>query len=662
MKKIGIILIIFTILVLNLNPQTKTDSTTDINKEISNLKSELVSMKKDIEDIKQKTDWFSFKVDGQVRITYGVNVWARENGFDVNSPITHGFDFDNKIRFQMILGNKIIATSSESGDLGTEVSIALKIKSLGVAYIKPEGSYYLIKGKDDQGNDVDIYMPKSESGSTNVVFGNFQLILDEAKVKNILGTGLFINYQDVMQVDQYYGPTGIADILSLNYSYFDNGYVIDWKTYKKNRDATDRNRFYSLYYSFDPEFYEPVDQVAEAMKLWSNNMLYKNPQRDAYNQKYDQRPHGISAGYSKGLTEGFEMNLEVGAASKDAFDPKYYEDNFIDYGFFAKFEPRFHNDRFEFQPKLSASFAFQTETKKDYPTQWSTFAGGLSLPLTMKFPSLGKDDHLRLELDYNINVHIVNSYFANLISFLAEGSFFNGKFTFSLPVIYSFKNTGERGGFQRIGNGDVKYIDQLYDDHVLNTGLILGFDSKNLFGDLFELIFKNTFYYTLMIPMDGRFYSPKSSYPVKHYPGPEQYLFEIFRNDFVFNKFLPEKLGVYYEFGIGYLNNAKLIGNSVAVKYQYDRANDAWIDTDKHHIMEWPVWCQAAVVSVKTGIYVNIMKNLSVGFDAESPKLSLNTVGQKSKKSPYNIDPNSVNPIGNQQSYGVYKLWTEIKF
>ena len=96
----------------------------------------------------------------------------------------------------MLLGNKIIASSSETGDYGTEVSIELKIESKGVSEIKPEGSWYVVEGRDDQDNTVDIYMPRNERSGSNVIFGNFSLVVSEAKVKNILGSGFFINYKD----------------------------------------------------------------------------------------------------------------------------------------------------------------------------------------------------------------------------------------------------------------------------------------------------------------------------------------------------------------------------------------------------------------------------------------------------------------------------------
>ncbi|MBN1214626.1 MAG: hypothetical protein JXA99_04215 [Candidatus Lokiarchaeota archaeon] len=631
MKKSFFIIIIIFILSFLCFSQA-IDPTTDIDKEIDKIKSEIATMKKDIEILKERTEWFSFRVSGYIKSIYGVALWSkRGSGFDSNAAITHGFDFDNKIRLQMLLGNKVIATSSSMGDLGSEVNIELRIKSRGVSEIKPEGSWYVVKGKDDQDNTVDIYMQRNERDGSNIIFGNFEVILHEAQVKNILGTGFFVNYRDVQEVHQYYGITGLVDVLTLNHDYLNNGFVLDKNDYDK---------FATTYYSFDPEDYEPESHTAEAMKLWSYSMLHTDPNDDDYNQK----PHGISGGFSKNLTDGFDFFLELGASSKDAFDPKYYEDNNLDYGFFIKTEPRFYNDKIEFHPKLAASFAFQTGTTDDLWWAWSTFAGALSIPVQFNLSS-SKKDFIKLETNFNLNVHIVTNQLATIVSFISDFTLLKGKLNLSFPLIYSFKNAG-RSGFQRVGHEDVYWLDQLYDDHILNIGFNIGFDSLKLFGDVFQYKVTNKFYFTYILEYDNNNYAYNY---LNHFSGHERYIHDIIRNEFILNYLGPEKLVFYVEHGLCHQNNARMVDSSTQFKYTYDRNTDSWVDTMENELMSWERWPNALILSAEVGFYADIFKNLSVGLSAESPKLLLNP-------------PTSDDIIGNQQTYGIFKLWSKINF
>ena len=130
------------------------------------------------------------------------------------------------------------------------------------------------------------------------------------------------------------------------------------------------------------------------------------------------------------------------------------------------------------------------------------------------------------------------------------------------------------------------------------------------------------------------------------YETPERFFYEIFKNDFILNEVGPEKIDMFAEFGLGYENNARLVDSSTVFKYTYDRNRDTWVDNDENSIMEWNRWNEAIVIGCKVGVIFDIIKNFSVGFSAESPKLSLNVP----------------NPIGYQQSFGLFKLWAEIKF
>ncbi len=631
MKKYFIV-IMLTIILSFLSFSQTVDPTTDVNTEIDQIKSEISAMKEDIEMLKERTEWFSFRVSGYIKTIYGVALWSkRGSGFDSNAAITHGFDFENKIRLQMLLGNKVLASSTSKGDLGSEVNIELRIKSRGISEIEPEGSWYVVKGEDDQGNVVDIYMPRNERSGSNIVFGNFEVVLHEAQVKNILGTGFFVNYKDVQEVHQYYGITGLVDVLTLNHKFLNNGFVLDSNDYEK---------FATTYYSFDPEDYEPESHDAEAMKLWSYSMLHTDPNDDHFNQK----PHGISGGFSKQLTDGFNFYIELGASSKDAFDPKYYEDNNLDYGFFIKTEPRFFNEKVDFHPKLTASFAFQTETTKDMWWPWSTFGTGLSVPVKFNLKS-SKLDYIKLEANFNLNVHIVTNQLATAVSFIPEFSLLKGKLNFSIPLIYSFKNAG-RGGFQRIGHEDVYWRDQLYDDHILNLGFNIGFDSLKLFGDVFQYKITNKFYFTYILEHSTNNYAYNY---LDHFSGHERYLHEILRNEFILNYLGPERLVFYVEHGLCHQNNARIVDSSTQFKYKYNRDTDSWEDTMENELMSWERWSNAVIASAEIGFYTDIFKNLTVGFSVESPKLLLNP-------------PTSNDILGNQQTYGIFKLWSTIKF
>jgi hypothetical protein len=610
------------------NNATDTDPSNDVSTlklDLAKLRNELTAMKQDIDILKKRTEWFDFTIEGSIMVIYGVNIWARFGTphsapqFNNNAPITSGFDFKNNLRFKMLLGKKVVASSSETGDYGTEISLSLKIDSVGINNIRPDGSWYMVNAVDDQNNPAKMYFPRFDRNSSNVVFGNIQVVVDEARVKNILGSGFFINYKDVMEVQNYYGVTGISDILTLNHYYFNNGYVMDAS-----------GDYGSLYYSYNPEFYPAQSLVSTGMKLWSGGMLYT----DLYDNHFTQRPHGMSFGYDKDLADGMRLFIEIGVSSKDAFDPKYFTDEFVDYGFFLKAEPRFYDANFDFNPKLAAGFAFQTDTTNDKATQFSTFAMGFALPFTYNFPN--KIDRIKIEFDVDLNVEIAFLKVATLISFTPEFKLANGSFNLSMPVIYSYKNAG-RSGFQSVGDPDVRLIDQLYDDHIFNFGLLLGFDSQKLFGTFFQYKATNSIYTAYIQSSD------KNS--KNKVPGPEVYFFEVLRNELILNDFGIDRLSMFFEFGLGYVYNAKMLFKNTKLKYVYDHAIDSWVDTTGNNKIDWVRWGNILVMSFKTGVDVNIFKNFAVGFSAESPKILINVI----------------NPVGNQQSFALFKIYNEIK-
>nr|HPO50919.1 hypothetical protein [Spirochaetota bacterium] len=350
MRKIIVkfILIFFVFNLYSYDGEEIVENTNDADYKIGELQRELDILKRDVEEIKNKNLWFSFNFEGSTKTIFGAALWTRDGvTLNKNFPVTLGFDFENNIRMGMDIANKVVASNSYKSVEGTEISAKLKINSNGLRRIKPEGSYYVMDATDDQGRKVKVYFPRYSGSSSNIVFGNFEVIFEEAKIKNIMGTGVFISYKDVFEVQQYYGVTSLVDVLKLNHKYFNNGF---------NGNDND-----VLYYSFDDRYYQPEAVESVAVRYWSENTLFNNPS----NSDANQNPHGISLGYEGKISDGVEAYVEGGGASKDAFDPKYFVDEQIDAGFFLKGSIHFHNKKFSFHPKLAFSFAFQTGTLED---------------------------------------------------------------------------------------------------------------------------------------------------------------------------------------------------------------------------------------------------------------------------------------------------------
>lgn len=615
---------------------TEKDVTGDESdsEKIVKIEKEIDAIKKDVSELKDKTSWFSFKFEGSTKTTFGVALYTPDGyKFNSSTPITSGFDFDNRIRFSMKLADKVIASSRSESDDGTEVSIKMKIQSLGLTETEPEGSYYIISATTDTGKKVNVYYPR-ETGSSNILFGNFSFAFEEAKVKNIVGTGAFINYNDVMSVQQYFGVVNFVDVLTLNHSYFNNGFA--------SSDSV-------LYYSYNPEYYnatskstttyEPKmadftndNEIPDAVKFWNDNELY-----DSTRTGQSQNPHGISGGYDGDVSEGVHVYVEGGLASKDAFDPKYYEDYSIDLGFFLKGGANFYSSKFAVYPKAAFSFAFQTDTSDDVnvSSYYYTFGCALSLPIEINLPT-GKNDKVRLETNWNMVTHIQYSSFASILSVNPEFILLNQKLSFALPFIYSYKYN--QSGFVRVGNENLFWLTQDLDDHMINLGFTTKFDSTNLFGDLFQFITTNRFYFT-----NNYIYSSGK---------PETFIYEIIRFDWILHDIGPSKMDMFFEFGYGAARDARLVDENCYVSststIYYDNSAGKWYDssTGKEVYTGTMSRWSGNVISIQTGFNIDIIKNLSVGFSAESPKLLLG----------------DTNAIGDQHSFGTFKLWSEIKF
>ncbi|MBN2546794.1 MAG: hypothetical protein JXB50_13425 [Spirochaetes bacterium] len=655
MKKIAFLSLLIFFNIYAFSQTTAPDNTSDLS-DIQKIKNELDAIKKDVEELKNKTSLFNFRIEGSVKTTYGLNFWARHDRNNkegikhvdqMTTVINNGFDFENRIKLYADLGNKVIASSNNKYDNGTEISIDLELKSRGISKIKPDGSWYVVQGRDDQDNTTDIYLPRYDNVGSNVFFGNLEIAVKEAKVKNILGTGFFVSFKDVQEVNHYYGITGLVDILKYNHDYFNNGFI-----YKYDYENGKIAEYGSLFYSFDYEDYEPESTVAEAMKLWSNSSLHYDPD----NSDYNQEPHGISFGLDKRFSSNFNLFFEAGIASKDAFDPKYFKDDNVDYGFFARLEPRFFDKMNVFHPKVSFSYAMQSRISEDYRWEWSSLAAAVSIPYERRL-SVKRDDIFKIAFNFNLNYYIHDNIISTIFSLIPEFVLLNEKLFFSLPIIYSYKSPGNynfvNGGFQRIGHKDVKWIDQLYDNHIINLNFQMGFDSKNLFGDIFQYRIINNVYFAYLREWyegwgSNNYYS--------YYPDTsEVYFFEILRNEFILNDIVIEKLVIYADMGYGFSNNAKVIYQSTPLKYSYDREGDIWEDTLDGEQMKWKRWNQVWVMSYEIGAYVDIVKNFSIGLSFNSPKILMNELKTDSGNSFHN-------PIGNQNSYVLMKLWSEIRF
>ncbi len=585
--------------------------------DLKQVKGELEAIKNDIDKIKKKSALFDFTFEGISRVTWGVNIWARGGdettlpAINPNSPISHGFDFLNTILFKMDLGKDYIAVSKgEKSYNGTEIEVKLKIKSMGATEMMPQGSWYMVDATDDQNNPVKIYLPKHESGKSNVYFGNFQLILDTAKVTNIFDMGIFVNYQDVMEVHQYYGIRNMSQVLKLNHKFFNHGFA----------------KGGVMYYSFDDRYYDPASEESEAVKIWSKEVLFNyNDRIHPVNGLYTQRPHGISFGYDSlnKISDYFRFYIEGGASSKDAFDPKYFSDNSIDYGFFIRSTLLIDDKKvFQFYPKVSLSFAFQSDSVNDVSeTQGKCFAAAISLPISYKF---NKTDKISAEFNWNLNTHFDRGAVTTMISLFPELVLLNKSLVIEIPLLYSYRNGID--GIVRVGHEDVKWIDQAYDDHMFNLEFVAGFDSQKIFGDYFRYIVKNRLYFTYFRAVDPVYNSGRKIQDA------EVYFYEILENEFVFydlgdSTWSIKEFSFFVNFGLGSTYNARIFSDSSTV------------DTFER-------WGQHTALSLETGFKLVLMDKLAFGFTAESPKILVT----------------AANPIRDQQSFGVFKLWSEVKF
>ncbi len=597
------------------------------NERFDKIEREIYSIKKELELLK-RNQWFSFNIDASSRLVFGAAVITKD-GYNLNRnmPVSLGFDFINRIKMSMNLGQTVVS-SSEVANNGTEVSVKLKFQSYRTEDLVPKGSYYTLDVTDDQGNKTQIYLPKYDnSGWTNMLFGNFQLVFEEIKVSNIAGIGLFVNYYDVKEVQKYYGVTTFADLIMLNGFYFDDVFFTDRS---ENYDPK-RNR--TIYYGFKSEKYDrysyyDYDATATesvAVQFWNEYSLGINPTNSNGNQK----PHGFSIGYEGKISQGVEPYIEFGGATKDAFDPQYFDDEQIDAGFFLEGAIHLYTKSFSFYPKLALSFAFQTDTVNDVAPDsgYSTFSSSLNVPLAFQLPT-GEFDRVNLDFSWSINTHFAYPSVATMFSFFPEFVLFNNKLSISIPLVYSYKY--RQGGFLSIGNENYKVLYQDAEDSLFNLGFIVNVDSRDRFGDMFQYSINNKILLAVN-SVENR---------------PEVFFYEICRNTWSFNDIGPKRLSLYFEMGYALGYDIRLI----SANYHYNPYTRYWYDeSDNNTIVNVNTsterWHIANILRFETGMDMLIMKNLSFGFSIESPKLflGLNT------------------PIDQQRYFTTIRVWSEIR-
>lgn len=603
LKKLIFILSIIIVLPIFAQDSLIEDETVTNKTEnrIEKIEEDIKIIKNDITKLKESTQWLNFSLSGYARIAWGITFDGPMYYMFYNSSalrVAHGFDFDSNFDINFDINKTVFQTNNS--EKNAEISFKFKTKTVKPApySYEPDGSWYMMDAVDDDGNEVKVYFPKYEDNDQPLRVGNIEFALEEAMIKNILGFGVFGNYSDVTQTQQYYGIEPMTEVLTLNHKYFNNGFI-----------NTNGNRTGNLYYSFDNSDYEPNAKVSESVKFWTSDML----------SEY-QKPHGFSAGIDNDITRNFNLYVEAGIASKDAFDPKYDQDKELDYSFFINAEPLFHSGGFEFHPKLAFTAAFQTQTTGDYNTSWSTMNFALSIPIVIPF-SKNSSNFLRLEINNNLKHHIATQDTAYFFSFNPELSVLDGMLNFKMPIQYSYKN--KTGGFLLVENANIYSIDQIREEHIFNMGINIDFSTKHLLSETFEIKFANDLYIT----------SVNDLYT-------ETFFYEILKTDFIFKNvpflglsYYINKIALFVDFGFAVAHNAR-------VESIFENDGELYRVTDNTDRVEW-----TKVLDLKTGLEMEVIKNVLVGFSFYTPKILLD----------------SINPVGNQHSNGTIEIWSEIR-
>lgn len=596
-----------------ISTEQKND-TADITAEmkLDELQKKIDSLLGDVEKLKLQSSFLHFDINGSLKVTWGINFPDNPFGFlsgqnDVKYPI-HGFDFENNLNLKLSLNNKYFNKKAGSSDDFAEIDFKFKMKNIKAVpydYRPTSGDYYEVDAVNQDGEKVKIYFPRNneDKNKAHLQFGNYEFILEQARLSNLLGIGFFINYSDVTQVNTYYGIDSSVEILKLNHDFLNHKFFND-----KN-----------IFFSFDYEDYAPESVIAESMNLWSDDMLTDL-----------QEPHGISLGYEGDISNNFHFLFEGGIASKDGYDAVKYKDETLDYGFFLKSEADIRTNNVFVSPKINFGLAFQTDTKEDKDNTWGTFSFSFDLPVQYK---INKTDYVNIRNSFTLNTHFAHTNIALVYSIIPEINVLYNCLNFSLPIQYWFQDRDSKtfgGGFYRVENIEHQVYTQFYEQHIFNLAFVSSFRSNYLFGNTFELKIKNTIQSTLT-------YSDQEEY----------FFYDILRFQFDFNEVpfagsyvVMESVQLFHDFGLGAVHNVRM--EEIGQIYD-DKRNT----TGKYYrIPSEKRWDGGVLFYSKLGLNLNFSPYMSVGLAISTPSFLLS---------------NPDNLIGNQNTYCTIELWSEIR-
>ena len=594
----------------NSTKDTKEDVTSEMK--LEELQKKLDKISTDIEKLKFQSSFLNFDIGGSLKVTWGINFPDNPFGFlagknDIKNPI-HGFDFENKLDLKLSLNNKYFNKKAGSSDDFAEINFKFKMKNIKPVpydYRPTSGDYYEVDAKNQDGESVKIYFPRNDEdkNKAHLQVGNYEFILEQARLSNLLGVGFFINYSDVTQVNTYYGIDSSVETLKLNHDFLNHKFF-------NNKE---------VFFSFDYEDYAPESVIAESMNLWSDDMLTDQ-----------QEPHGISLGYEGDISDNFHFLFEGGIASKDGYDAVENKDDTLDYGFFLKSEADIRTSKVFVAPKVNFGLAFQTDTQKDEDNTWGTFSFSFDLPVQYK---INKTDYVNIRNSFTCNTHFAHTNVALVYSLIPEINVLYNCLNFSLPIQYWFQDSDNKsfgGGFYRVENLEHRVYTQFYEQHIFNLAFVSSFRSNYLFGNTFELKIKNTIQSTLT-------FSDEEEY----------FFYDILRFQFDWNQVpfagsyvVMESVQLFHDFGLGVAHNVRM----AEIGQIYDDEKNT---TGKYYrLPSEERWEGGVLFNSKFGLNLNFSPYMSVGLAISTPSFLLS---------------NPDNVIGNQNTYCTIELWSEIR-
>lgn len=594
----------------NSTKDTKEDVTSEMK--LEELQKKLDKISTDIEKLKFQSSFLNFDIGGSLKVTWGINFPDNPFGFlagknDIKNPI-HGFDFENKLDLKLSLNNKYFNKKAGSSDDFAEINFKFKMKNIKPVpydYRPTSGDYYEVDAKNQDGESVKIYFPRNneDKNKAHLQVGNYEFILEQARLSNLLGVGFFINYSDVTQVNTYYGIDSSVETLKLNHDFLNHKFF-------NNKE---------VFFSFDYEDYAPESVIAESMNLWSDDMLTDQ-----------QEPHGISLGYEGDISDNFHFLFEGGIASKDGYDAVENKDDTLDYGFFLKSEADIRTSKVFVAPKVNFGLAFQTDTQKDEDNTWGTFSFSFDLPVQYK---INKTDYVNIRNSFTCNTHFAHTNVALVYSLIPEINVLYNCLNFSLPIQYWFQDSDNKsfgGGFYRLENLEHQVYTQFYEQHIFNLAFVSSFRSNYLFGNTFELKIKNTIQSTLT-------FSDEEEY----------FFYDILRFQFDWNQVpfagsyvVMESVQLFHDFGLGVAHNVRM----AEIGQIYDDEKNT---TGKYYrLPSEERWEGGVLFNSKFGLNLNFSPYMSVGLAISTPSFLLS---------------NPDNVIGNQNTYCTIELWSEIR-